>query len=362
MSLYEALSRIAEQVARQRNLMNNEEATLQVSIRPFIEALGYDFRNLSEVTPQYTADPRQSGTERVDYAILREHRPIILIEAKAANVSLTENIWRQLHNYFNAEEVRFGLLTNGLEYHFYTDLKKRNIMDKQPYMTVDMLNLDKRNVPELEGLTKSGFNADRIIAGAQRLLIRRLLQDEMNSPSDSLVKHFAEQVHSGRLSASDVKRYRSPVKEAWRELIEYEIANRLRHREFQPLPDPEPTAPALPITDPALPKPQTWLDGSVQIPIYASWQDHEFEATLRLYKKIANVGRIVLWDGKWLLPKRAGEEARKSVVPDTEGYVNGMTFWHFRDPSDGTLRPIIDLTHAWYNDWDLIERVIIDSK
>ena len=169
MGLLESIRKISTRVEQQRPLMKTEEATKQVSIRPFIEALGYDTSDLAEVEPEYIADARTRGGERVDYAIKQDRRPIILIEAKSANTILTENHWRQLHDYYNADDVQFGILTNGLEYRFFTDLKKRNIMDKQPFMMINMLNLDERTVSELEGFTKSGYDPELILSNAQKL-------------------------------------------------------------------------------------------------------------------------------------------------------------------------------------------------
>ena len=226
MGLLESIRKISARVEQQRPLMKTEEATKQVSIRPFIEALGYDTSDLVEVEPEYIADARTRGGERVDYAIKQDGRPIILIESKSANTILTENHWRQLHDYFNAEEVRFGILTNGLEYRFFTDLKKRNIMDKQPFMMINMLNLDERTVNELEGFRKSGYDPELILSNAQKLAISQLLSTEFNQPSDDFVKHFAGQVHLGPLSYSQMPQYRQHVQQAWRDLIEQEIARR----------------------------------------------------------------------------------------------------------------------------------------
>lgn len=351
MSLFDALSRIAEQIQQQHHLMRNEEATLQVSIRPFIEALGYNTRNLAEVAPQFTADPRPSGTERVDYAILCESNPVILIEAKPANTGLTENNWKQLHDYFNAEEVRFGILTNGLEYRFYTDLNKRNIMDKKPFLTIDMLKLDERLVKELEPFTRKGFDAERIIASAQKRVLMRILRQEIDKPSEELAKYFARQVHSGRLSNSDIQRYARLVKEAWHELVEQEWQSMLslsaRITEPPPVVSSEPKAERTYIDLPV-------LDGAVSIPIYATWEGHEFTATLSLWGKIANVGNIVYWDGEWMTPLQAGKRARMTVDPSATHYVNGMTFWNLRDPADRRLRPIND----FHYDQDLLPRVL----
>ena len=204
MGLADELKKISEQVKSQRPLIKTEEATKQVSIRPFIEALGYNTLNLAEVEPEYSADAKASGGERVDYAIKREGKPIILIEVKSANMALSDNNWKQLYNYYGATDVRFGILTNGLEYRFFTDLKKRNIMDKQPFLTIDMLNLDERMVNEIEGFTKPNFDLERILSSAQR---RWQLSDYWTTEyrrTDSRVCHvFCETGLSGAYFAID---------------------------------------------------------------------------------------------------------------------------------------------------------------
>ncbi len=114
MTLFDALHSISEQINARRDLLTNEETTKQVSILRFIRALGYDTSDPTEVRLEYVADPRDSGGESVDFAIMRSGEPILLIEAKAANRRLNDNYWRQLHDYFGATDVRFGLLTNGI--------------------------------------------------------------------------------------------------------------------------------------------------------------------------------------------------------------------------------------------------------
>jgi len=185
--------------------MISEEATKQVSIRPFIEALGYDTSNLDEVEPEYVADARSRGGERVDYAIKRGGKPVVLIETKSASTVLIENHWKQLHSCFNADEVRFGILSNGITYQFYTDLKKRNIMDREPFLVIDMLNLNERLAEELDGFTKSNFDPARILSNAQKLAVLQLLSNELKQPSEDFMMHFAEvkRVGGGEMAKSN---------------------------------------------------------------------------------------------------------------------------------------------------------------
>jgi len=143
-------------------------------------------------------------------------------------------------------------------------------------------------------------------------------------------------------------------------MVDQEIARRLRrHEELEEdesvqSPEPDPI-------DTNLPKSQTRLDGTFEIPVFAAWNDNQFEAKLKLVGKISNKGEHVLWNGKWRSRRRAAETAVRTIDPK-QGYVNGMKFWHFRDPDDGSLRPVGDLYHAWYNDWDFILRVITNAK
>ncbi|MCY4466073.1 MAG: type I restriction enzyme HsdR N-terminal domain-containing protein [Chloroflexi bacterium] len=362
MSLFESMSRISEQIQKQRQLMTSEQATILVSVQPFIRALGYDTQNLAEVRPEYTADAKTTGGEKVDYAILREGEPVVFIEAKAASISLNESHWKQLHNYYNARDARCGILTNGLEFRFYTDLKKSNIMDKQPFLTIDMLDLDHRSVAALEYFTKSHFDTKRILAYAQRQEIHKLLRQEMENPSDSLVDHFARSLHHGRMSANDRQRYRGLLREAWRELIDMDIASRLqRHDEV----DEVATAP-----DDAREEPSPPVASGEYIPIYGYYEGHRFEAELRLESVRTGIyikSKAVRYQGELMPASHATWLAICSVRGEyhSEDWkrekMNSWEFWHVVDPLDGSER-ILRLVAGWKTNRDdaLYQRILSD--
>ena len=50
-------------------MLLTEEAAKTALVMPFIQALGYDVFNPSEVIPEYTADVGTKKGEKVDYAI-----------------------------------------------------------------------------------------------------------------------------------------------------------------------------------------------------------------------------------------------------------------------------------------------------
>ena len=348
MGLAGKLKTISEKIKSQRALIKTEEATKQVSIRPFIEALGYDTSNLAEVEPEYNADAADSGGERVDYAIKQLGAPIILIEAKAANAVLSEKYWKQLHHYYGATDVRFGILTNGVEYRFYTDLKKRNIMDKQPFLTIDMLNLDNRLVSELVGFTKSGFDPDQILSSARKLAIIRLLEDEYLQPTPEFAGYFAREVYPGRMTQSVFEEFIPVFRQAWREFVTQQIPSHpqpvvqtetaIVERRAQLIVEEMPTT--------------VTAEQGRDIPVYAEWRGRSFDATLVFDESHHRTSRVT-FEGLTATPSKTALKATRSVVPNFKA-INGWDFWKLRDPDGNQERRISELR----DDDALVSRVL----
>ena len=68
---------------------------------PFINLLGYDVFNPTEVVPEFTADVGTKAGEKVDYAIFKDDEVIMLIECKKYGDDLTEVHTSQLYRYFS---------------------------------------------------------------------------------------------------------------------------------------------------------------------------------------------------------------------------------------------------------------------
>ena len=73
MSLFDSLSKLSEQIQSQRQLITSEQAAKQVSVQPFIQALGYDLSNLNEVSPGYVGADGWS----CDYAIVVDQATLV---------------------------------------------------------------------------------------------------------------------------------------------------------------------------------------------------------------------------------------------------------------------------------------------
>ena len=186
MTIADKLAGLAQRAPALIEHLKTEEATKNALVMPFIAALGYDVFNPSEVVPEFHADIGTKKGEKVDYAILREGTPSILIECKKINVSLGNAETNQLYRYFTATQARIGVVTNGVQYDFYTDLDAPNKMDSRPFLSVDLLDLRDTTVSELNALSRNAFNIDLILKNAGRLKylagIKDVLAAQLNAP------------------------------------------------------------------------------------------------------------------------------------------------------------------------------------
>lgn len=115
-----------------------EETTKQALILPLLDILGFSPYDPTRVQAEYAADfPGVKATERVDYTLFSAGIPVIFIEAKGFSQNLT-NHCPQLSRYYNATpEVTVAAITNGREWRFFTDLVNKNIMDTDPFLTIN---------------------------------------------------------------------------------------------------------------------------------------------------------------------------------------------------------------------------------
>lgn len=225
----EAIRNISERIEKTLSVIQTEEATKNAFIMPFLQLMGYDVFNPLEVVPEFTADVGIKEGEKVDYAIVLNGQPEILIECKMCGLELNAANESQLLRYFNASKAKFGILTNGVVYKFYTDLAEPNKMDLNAFLTINLLEPDKINYAELEKFKKENFDSENIRRTAEMLKytssIRRILQQELSSPSEEFVRLIFRQIETGKLFNATQKEKLTPLVKA---AIESLIAEKVK--------------------------------------------------------------------------------------------------------------------------------------
>jgi predicted type IV restriction endonuclease len=232
MDLADHLLQIASRIPSQIQHLLTEEATKNALVLPFLNGLGYNVFDPTEVVPEFIADVGTKKGEKVDYVIMREGKASLLIECKPVGSKLHINHASQLFRYFSVTDSRFAILTNGVDYQFYTDIEAPNKMDEKPFFEFSMLSLDSRTIEEIRKFSKSSFNLESILSTASELKYKKqillLLAKELESPSEDLVRHFAKQVHGGVFTPAIKTQFTALVGDAFRDFIKGRVAQRLQ--------------------------------------------------------------------------------------------------------------------------------------
>ncbi|HEY0491089.1 MAG TPA: type I restriction endonuclease [Telluria sp.] len=233
MDLIDQLRALSARIAATKDLIQTEEATKNAMVMPFIQALGYNVFDPTEVTPELCADVGTKKGEKVDYAILRDGKPIILFECKRSGGDLNINHAGQLFRYFHVTAARFGVLTNGLVYRFFTDLEQPNKMDEKSFFEFNILDFKDRDVDELKKFAKSLFDVDMILTTASDLKFTRVIQnrlaDWMTNPSEELVRLLAADLLGGKRFTPQIKdQFTLITKRAFEQMLSERINDRLK--------------------------------------------------------------------------------------------------------------------------------------
>ena len=231
MDFKDSIKQISERIEKLKNNLQTEEATKNALIMPFISMLGYDVFNPLEVLPEMTCDIGTKKGEKIDYAIMKDGNPIILIECKhwEQDLNLHDN---QLIRYFNVSTAKFGVITNGIVYRFYTDLKEPNKMDERPFLEVNLLELKDAQIEELKKFHKSYFDIDTILSSASELKymgeLKNVISKEFASPTPEFVKYFGKQVYEGFFTPKVLEQFTALVKKSISSHISDMISDRLK--------------------------------------------------------------------------------------------------------------------------------------
>lgn len=233
MDLIDRLTDLANRINRQRDQVKTEEAVKTAFILPFIQSLGYDVFNPAEVIPEHTADHGVKKGEKVDYAIKLDEKIMILVECKQMDAPLEAKHAGQLFRYFTVTEARFGVLTDGVRYLFYTDLEAPNKMDDRPFFEFNLLDFNATAVEELKKFSKTAFDVNTIVSTASNLKYQRALLNEIraefSNPTEEFVRLLASRAVPGaRFTAQAKEQYTDLTRRALDTFLKESINLRLK--------------------------------------------------------------------------------------------------------------------------------------
>lgn len=183
----------------------NEQNTKATLIEPVLRALGWSTEDVDEVVHEYTSGKRGNP---VDYGLLIERQPRLLLEAKPYGATLSDAKWAtQFLGYALVAGVTWMVLTNGDEYRIYNTHAKVpleeklwrtvRVSDGGPAVeeTLSLLARDRLGENRIDRLWQAHFVDQKVRAALDELLsagadarLLRLVRDRAPDLSPSEIR------------------------------------------------------------------------------------------------------------------------------------------------------------------------------
>lgn len=298
MELIDQLTNLASRAQKQISHIQTEEATKTALVMPFINALGYNVFDPTEVVPEFICDIGTKKGEKIDYAIMRDGKPIILFECKHVGGDLNINHASQLFRYFHVTEARIAILTNGIHYKLFTDLEQSNKMDERPFMEFDLFNFQENDVAEIKKLSKLDFKMEDMLFAAYNLkymrAFKKYFEEQFSQPSADFIHFVSKQIYDGALTPKLKEQFSVLVHRSFHQFLNDKITMRLRSAMLDTSSVLAPELPAIAVAEAA---PATVVSEVTDKEIETTVEETEGFMIIRaILRKSVSVSRVVMRD------------------------------------------------------------------
>jgi len=118
-----------------------------------------------------------------------------------------------------------------IEYRFFSDIEKPNVMDESPFLVIDILNLKDRDIKQLQKFSNESLDIDNILnmAGSKKYIngIKDIFRSEVTEPSDDMAKFFASRLTDKRLNHNVLDEFKTYTKQAFAEIVNDMVNDRI---------------------------------------------------------------------------------------------------------------------------------------
>lgn len=219
------LTNHAEHIKRVGHLCVTEETTKQALILPMLDILGFNAYDPTRVKAEHKADFKGAKNgEKVDYALFCQNRLVMLLEAKNYAQNLP-NHDAQLARYFNSSVgVSVAIITNGREWRFFTDLSNKNVMDDEPFLTINFSSNNTSLYSQLYYFQYEQFQPEKLRAMAEEnhylSIFQKAISKSLRGNNVDFVRYVAQQANLQRQLTTKLLETIAPiVREATQRVI-----------------------------------------------------------------------------------------------------------------------------------------------
>jgi hypothetical protein len=192
----------------------NEAQTRISLIEPLLEILG--FSRHDDMLTEINAGWGQKNDKADLGLIIKGKKPEIILECKKLGKKLTDKEGSQLNGYFsNTDGSKIAILTNGLEWRFYSEYEEKNKLYMNPFLEIDFTEIDDEKIEAFAQFHKNNIEIKQILDDAQDVFFLEgfngALSEELLNPSDDFIKAIFARMPG--------KRMNDTIKTKLRELI-----------------------------------------------------------------------------------------------------------------------------------------------
>ncbi len=194
-------------------------------IAPVLNAIGYNVFDITKVVPEFTADIEGKKGEKIDFALKKDGKTVILVECKSLNQNLSNENISQVRRYFGNRKVvndaKFCILTNGKVWKFYSDIERENALDDEPFFEFNLDSISEYSAEMMLRFHYDNFDAAQISNFAKQskynAIIKKTLANNYANPSLEFMKFL--NFYNGRFTDAVSDQMSKIVKYAFEDFV-----------------------------------------------------------------------------------------------------------------------------------------------
>jgi|GEM_PF-1269917 len=201
------LANFAKNIRTLQKYLKSRDTVRQSLVVPFFKILGWDVYNPGEFMAGYTFETPQGDLFSADFAVLRNDQPVIFVQTYFGDEDPAEGHANLAALFYAIPGDKVAILTNGIDWRFYTDGVESGILDANPYLE---LNLGEKTRAEdlsiIDPYQKATFDLSPILAplrlGVYEKKIAEYFAAQRNAATvdKELVEFIVKKVGGGELS------------------------------------------------------------------------------------------------------------------------------------------------------------------
>lgn len=163
------ITTVAAQICEREALYTDEAKTKSGAIERVLGHYDWDARDLTQVLPEFAISIPGGSSDHVDYALMEDGSPVLLIEAKQWGDNLDRH-YKQANGYYTMSEPRVlvFVLTDGKWWRFYADFDRPSVMDPKPFRMINICEMSESDEEFMESIRREVFSAESMIANAEQ--------------------------------------------------------------------------------------------------------------------------------------------------------------------------------------------------